>query len=520
MNAFKALSVAGAMIALLSCGSEQKPIEIESAQAMGTVGGLVLSAVTREPLAGANVTLLAGGVPSSMATDATGTFSFAQVPSGYVSIVIEHDEYLSALLSGYLLGAGEYPVDNASLTMGPVGLIPSSGTFSAMLVFEDGTPAGGITVTARTGIRFYDYTGLDYYSQAGQVTTVSAETDATGLVTFTGLPDFVLLGEGANDLVNVVVPPIAADAGSPSIYRYPGGLFTYHLTAVASLTPTIVLDAGSSAALAVEASNIQVLETGVFSPLFPSIVPQAGPLYIVFNRPLNPNATKVSLFDEGARGAQPVDRTSGMQTSISYNTIQLGFTPELTAASEYNLIIHAVAGAGDQLVRYDAWAPFFTQVSGAVARPTMEREVTNALIHEEILHLTFAEPIGTGDPALNETGFAGATCVLFFNYDFGTADGGIGDSGGETGNESCAMGAGVGVLKSEEIDAPGLLGRSGYTKHWKIDKLPNKGGLESMPAGTSFNIVFSRISSPSWLMKRVNGEPVPDFVGTTTLVLP
>ena len=145
MNAFKALTVAGAVVALLSCGTSQKPIEISSAQAMGTVGGLVLSGVTREPLSGATVQLLAGGVPSSATTDATGAFTFAKVPSGEVSITIDKTDYLSAMLHGYLLGAGEYPIDNASLTFGPIGLMPASGTFSALLMFDDGSPAGGIS---------------------------------------------------------------------------------------------------------------------------------------------------------------------------------------------------------------------------------------------------------------------------------------------------------------------------------------------------------------------------------------
>jgi hypothetical protein len=517
MNAFKVLSVAGAVLALLSCGSEQKPIEITSAHATGTVGGMVLNAVTREPLSGVKVTLLAGGVPSTMDTDATGAFTFAQVGSGYVAVSLDHDDYLSASLTGYLLGAGEYPVDNASLTFGPIGLIPSSGTFAAMLIFDDGSPAGGITVTARTNTRFYDYSGTDSYSGTSQVTTVWADTDPTGVVTFTGLPDFVALGDGSNDWITVVVPPIPADSGAPSLYKYPGGAFPFRMTQLVSLTPIIVLEAASPGALAVTASNVQALEATVANPV-PSIIPQAGPLYIVFNQPLDPTATKVTLFDEGSPAVAPVDRSSAVQTSISFNMIQLGFTPELTAASEYNLVIHAVAGAGDQLVRYDGWAPFFTQVSGSMVRPTLNREIINALTHEEVLHLTFAEPIGTGNPAANV--FSGdAYCVAFFSADFGTADGGIGDQPGETGNASCNV-AGV-TFMAEEPDPTGMAGLSGYTKHWKIDRLPTKGGgLESLPAGTPFNLVFSRIADSTRLMKRVNGEPVQDFVGTSSLTLP
>jgi hypothetical protein len=517
MNALKALTVAGAMFALLSCGSEQKPIEITGAQAMGTVGGMVLSGVTREPITGATVTLLAGGVPSTFTTDATGAFTFPQVPSGEVSITIEKTDYLSAILHGTLLGAGEYPINNASLTFGPIGLMPSSGTFSALLLFDDGAPAGGISITARTNYSFYDYSGAATTSGSAQGRVFTADTDASGLVTFTGLPDFVLLGDGTNDWVTLVVPPIAAASGSPSMYRYPGGIFTYHMTAVAALTPTIVLEQPPMGQLAVVASTISVLE-GATSNLVPSVVPKSGPLYIAFNQPLDPNATTVTLWDEGKGYPLELskDQTSVVQQSISYNIIQLAFSPELMGSSEYNLVVHAVAGAGDQVVKYDNWAPFFTEPTASVLKPTLTREVVDAVNHVEVIHVTFAEPVGTGNPSTNV--FQGNDCVLFFNTQLGDGDGGVGNDPGETGNINCIANA-VNAFQSEEPDPPGLASTSGYTKYWRF-QLPVAPGPTSLPAATPFSIVFSRISNPAYTMRRVNGETLPDFTGALNLVLP
>jgi hypothetical protein len=515
MNAFKALSVVGAMVALLSCAAEQKPIEITGAQAMGTVGGMVLSAVTREPLSGVTVTLIAGGVPTTATTDATGTFSFAEVPSGEVSVTLDHADYLSALMHGYLQGAGEYPIDNASLSFGPLGLIPASGTFTALVLFDDGSPAGGITLTARTTTRFYDYT--DAYTSAGsaQATTVSAATDATGLVTFTGLPDFLLLGDGAADTVSIIVPPIPAGSGAPSLYRYQGGIFSYHMTAVGSITPTIVLEQPLIGALTVTASNIQSLEGSVANPV-PSVIPKAGPLYIAFNQPLDPVATSIQLYEEGSPDVQARDQTAVVQKTVSYNVIQLSFSPELTAASEYNIVIHAVAGAADQLVRYDNWAPFFTEPTATMLKPAMEREVIDPVNHVEVIHMVFAEPVGTGNPSTNI--FQGTDCVLFYNHDLGPTVGGIvGDDPGETGATTCLGVAGY-ALQAEEPDPPGPAGLSGYTKYWKFT-LPAPAAA-SLPVATPFSIVFSRVSNPSYVMKRVNGQVVPDFVGSLNLILP
>jgi hypothetical protein len=516
MNAFKALSVAGAMVALLSCAAEQKPIEITGAQAMGTVGGMVLDAVSRDPVSGVSVTLIAGGVPTTATTDATGTFSFPQVASGEVSVTLDHADYLSALMHGSLNGAGEYPITNASLTFGPIGLIPASGTFSALVLFDDGSPAGGVTLTARTTTRFFDYSYSYSAATSAQTTTVTADTDATGLVKFTGLPDFLLLGDGNADLVSVIVPPIAAASGSPSLYRFPGGIFSYHLTALGAITPTIVLEQPAFGALTVVASNIQSLEGSIANPV-PSIIAKGGPLYIAFNQALDPVATSIQLFEEGSPDVQARDQTAVVQKSISYNVIQLSFSPELTAASEYNIVIHAVSGAGDQLVRYDNWAPFFTEPTATMLKPAMVREIVDALNHVEVIHMVFAEPVGTGNPGLNI--FQGGDCVLFYNHDLGPTVGGIvGDDPGETGNPTCLAGA-ANALQAEEPDPPGAAGLSGYTKYWKFT-LPVAPGPASLAVATPFSIVFSRVTNPVFTMKRVNGQVVPDFVGSLGLILP
>jgi hypothetical protein len=509
MKALKAVSVAWLAMGIIACGSDQQPLEIRTANSTGTVGGLVLDAVTLDPLPNVDVTLLAGGVATPVQTDAAGAFSFTLVPTGTVGLTISHPSYLSAVVRSELVGAGEYPIDNATLSVGPIALVPSSGSFSALVMYDDGSPAGDIPLTARSQLRFYDLGGNLGMTNGAQLTTVSATTDASGLVTFTGLPDFVLLGDGANDLVSVVVPPIAGDSGGPAIYRYPGGTFNYHMTAVGSTTPLIVLDQDNANSLAVTASTIQSLEPGAVTNPVPSVVPAGGPIFVAFNQALSADYTTVQLLDETGK-----DQTALVQKSVAYNTLQLTFSPELSQSAEYNLLIHGVGSIGDKLVRGDFTAPFFTPPTPTVLKPAMTREVLDPLTYSEVIHLVFAEPIGTGVPGSNV--FSGGNCVLFFTIALDGDDSEVGNDPGETTNPNCL---GNIVLESEEPDPAGMAGLSGYTKYWKFN-LPVLPGPAAIPTGTPINIVFSRVASGGMLMKRVTGETVPDFVGTMNLVLP
>jgi len=500
-------------LSLASCGSDQKPIEIKGAKAMGSVGGLVLDAATREPLEGVTVTLVAGSATASMTTDATGAFSFSEVPSGDVVVTLSKSGYLSAAVTGTLMGAGEYPITNASLTLGPFGLIPATGTFQAVLVYENGAPAGDVPVTARTHVRYYNYGAAGEATADAQTTVVSARTDGTGLVRFSGLPDFALVGEGTADQVTLVVPPIPAPPGSPAMYTYPGGSFVFHMTAVASQTPVVVLTAGSPQNLSVVASSLASLEASG-GAMVPTIVPRGGPIFITFNQPLDPVATTVTLLDEGTPSSLAADKTAMVQKSVVYNTLQLSFSPELAAASEYNLVIHAVSSMGDRTVRYDGWAPFFTEVPTTLSKPTMTREVIDPVNHIEVIHLVFPEPVGTG-AAVNNV-FQNQNCVLFFSVPLTAENNEIGDDPGETGNAACR---GDLVLQAEEPDPPGMAGTSGYTKYWKFN-LPVLAGPSSVPQGTPVNIVFSRVPQADRTMRRVTGEPVADLVGPMNLTLP
>ncbi|HEY3352957.1 MAG TPA: carboxypeptidase-like regulatory domain-containing protein [Polyangia bacterium] len=509
-TAVKAACFAWLVGGLVACGSDQQPLEVKASKAEGSVGGVVLNAATREPLAGAKIALVAGGIAATpVTTGADGSFTFTKVSAGDVVVMIDIEGYLSATLHGTLPGAAQYPVDNTVLTFGPIALVPATGTFQAILQFEDGSPAGGLTLTARTNLRFYDYaeSGAGVGYGQSQVSLASGTTDAAGLVMFTGLPDFFAIGEAALDLVTVIVPPIAGQTGDPALYKYPGGSFAYHMLAVGAATPVIFLRQPTPVGLAVVASSIPALE-GAPASAVPAIVPRSGPIWITFNQPLDATNTKVTVLDELglALNSQPT-------VTFAYDTMQIAFTPALPEEpGEYNLIVHAVAAVGDHLMRTDLWAPFFTPIPAAMLKPTLVRETVGT---EDWIHLTFHEPIG-GIPG---SMLSGANCVIFTNINLGATSTTIGDEPGETGNASCI---GTQVFYSEEQDPAGFVSASGYNRKWKF-ALPLMGPAPGtqIPAGTPFQLVFGHVADPTYTMKRVNGQAVPDFVGTTLgLLLP
>jgi hypothetical protein len=496
------------LVALVSaCGSDQQPLEIRSTQAIGSVGGMILDAATLEPIAGASVTLVAGGTASTGTTDASGTFAFEEISVGEVAATVAATSYLSAVLHGTLPGAAEFPVDNTVLTFGPIALVPATGSMTAMVQFDDGSPAAGLLLTARADRRFYDYStkGQAAGYEEAQATVVTATTDASGLVTFAGLPDFALIGESAEDLVTVIVPPIVGQAGDPSLYRYPGGSFPFHLLAVGASTPVIVLRQPTPAALEVVASSISALE-GAGPGAVPAVIQPSGPIWITFNQPLDAANTRVVVLDEAGASVntQPT-------VTVAYATLQLGFAPQLPEdPSEYNLVIHAVAAVGDRLLRADLWAPFFTPPPTTIVKPTLTRETT---VTTDVVTVTFHEPVGTGNAARNT--LDGANCVLFFSIDL---DGSLttGDAPGETGNPTC-----VDTLTQLEPDPAGICGLSGYTRKFQFEVPKVMPGGTPVPAGTPFQMVFSRVVDTNHLFERVNGQVVPDFAGSSlNLILP
>jgi hypothetical protein len=271
----------------------------------------------------------------------------------------------------------------------------------------------------------------------------------------------------------------------------------------------IILNDQTPSNLTIVASNIPALMGNGGQNVVPAIISRSGPIYITFNQAVDPTGTKVTVLDEAgvAVNTQPT-------AVFGYNTLTLNFSPALPdVPAEYNLVLHAVAAAGAGQLRSDVWAPFFTPVPTQMLKPTLTRESDGST---DWIHVTFHEPIGTGVSGYNM--LQGSNCVIFFSIELGTGSTTIGDDAGETGNANCLAWE---SFSSDEVDPTGIAGLSGYATRWTF-QLPIVPSLTTpVPSQTPVQLVFSHVADAHYIMKRVNGQPVPDFAGSTlALMLP
>ncbi len=493
-----AIAVLAAGLSGCSCGDS---LNVDNVSPEGSVGGIIVDAESRAPLAGASVALLAGGTMfEEVQTDDTGAFAFEKVPAGDVLVTITAPEgYRSIWLRDELPNAaGEFPTGNSSLTLGPIGLVPMSETFSVRVLDQYGKPVSQYPMALEHFNEWVDFSGGTPIGR-GSV-QVEATTDSSGYANFTNIPNMLALSTQLNDTVVVLLPPL--DEDSNNVYEYGGGDRIFHLRALADPTPDVVLDSGFTTVLQIRNSTIaQMAGTGGTHPL-PAVLAINDVIHFAFNLPIQPSA-EITISDEFGAA---ITQTPALSITGDYLAINFNGDP-LLPGNEYNIHIHAVASVGERLVEGDFAGSFFTPgVGAAVTVDSITRDGSNRV------DLEFSEPIGTV-ASVNLTGEAG--CVTFFPANLADVSqtGYVGDAPGELNNPSCA---GYNMY-SNEPDPEGLPGPSGYTKYWYfIDPID----ITLTTPATGVHLLFSHVSNQNYIMQRPNGVPVEDFTGTTSIAIP
>ncbi len=483
-------SLAIALVALVgACGGDS--LSIDKADAEGSVGGMLVDAATRTPIPGVSVSIIAGGEktfePVMSAED--GSFAFNNVPAGPVLVSFTAAGYHTAWVRGDLANsAGEFPAGNSTLTIGPIGLVSSAGSFKLRVLDPDGAPVSMYTVSATSLAQYVDLssgTGVG----TGQV-SITATSDANGYLTFQGMPDFYTLPPTVNDWVTFLLPPY--DANGDTIYEYAGGVQQLTLRSLRDPTPNIILDDAYSTSLSIRASNIGQLSGAPGTGGSAAVLGISDTIHVSFNLPVQNTAT-VNITDE--RG-NPINKSPSISIVDDNLTIAFGSDP-LLPGEEYNIHIHAVAAVGDRLVTGDFVASFFTRGLGADITATATRDTNDRVF------VTFSEPVGY--PTTGAISLSGGNCVVFFNTDLNAA-GGVGDAPNELTGPSCNI-----QLLSAEPDPIGPVGRSGYTKHWEFTAPKLSDGTTSIAAGVSTHLLFTRIGNAAWLIERPDGTPIGDM---------
>lgn len=470
----------------LRCGGDDS-LGVGNVAPEGSVGGLVLDAATRKPLAKVSVRVIAGGaiLPAEAAqSDDSGRFAIQKVPAGDVIVQLTPPKgYAPVQINATLEGsAGDFPLGNATLSLGPIGVVPLATSkadgFAVRLVTPGGVPAASVDASLRTSFSWISYE--DGVPTAKGAIVVEGVSDNSGVIRFSGIPHYGklagLMGKGAvSDELRLVIAPF--DTNDDGSYEFLGKQVTFNATQLSgSSMPTVVLDSGLS--------QLKILAASV-GKLYGKKLPRvlkgtSGPLRAVFNMPLD-SSTSALLYDEEGKKLS----SSAVSVKVDGNLLVLSLSG-LQAAREYNLLLNAAALVGGQRIVATFGTPFFTPAtSTAVVKVASVKKVGSA--H----HLRFSEPLGTGSSSTN------SQRIVYVDYDLNGSST-TGDAAGELGASSTAI-----TLSHLEVDPPGPAGRSGFASGWSVT-LP-KVGANALPSGTT---VWLKLGAATPPITRASGEAV------------
>lgn len=481
-------------LAAVACGGDDEPLGITNVTPKGSVGGVVVDLSSGEPIAGVSISVVAGAsilppAETPAVTDADGRFSVGDVPAGQLIVELTPPSgYLAVRFQATLDdAAGEFPRDNATLSLGPIALAPlapETSPFVVRLLLPSGAPAAGIKASARAD---FSWALMSYDRPTAKgLTVVEAVSDAAGLLAFKGLPDFARLAAldgqgGITDKVQIWVPP--ADTDGDGLFDFLGTSRTFQVNSIDAVVPTVALTS-SVTQLQIVATSIPGLNGQPGTRVLPSA---AGPFFVAFNLPLDQGLTSATLYDgDGLAVEAPT-------LNIDGTLLTLNFT-NLVEGQEYNINLRAVATTSGSPVEKTFATPFFVptvdgvEVTAALSRP----DSASALVD-----VTFNLPVGTGSPSQN------TLPVVFFDYDI-DGDGSKGNFPGEVGAATSNIN-----LTAVEEDPPGAVGLSGFTRTWRFGLPSVIDGL--VPSGTTVQL---HLANRAPLVTRASGELVGDFTAT------
>jgi hypothetical protein len=518
------MRITSALLFLALIGGCDSTVAVGNGNPIGTVGGVVIDATTEQPIMGATAVVISGGksYTSQQPSDMNGIFSVPKVPAGAIIVQISNMGFITAEFNTTLGGnIGNFPVRDPVLTIGPIGLIPATGTFNVRLVDENGAAVPMVKVVGTSSVRYVDFGTFQAGAGVPQGNVIfNATSDANGLVSFSGIPPYASLGSYVDDSFRVTVPPVKV-MGSES-YQFLGITQTFrpaHLDS-SSQSPTITL-AGPHTALFVLESNISYLRYGAVFDTFDGLtVPPGGPITVEFNQAVNPQSVRAVFYDEDGVSPAP------SQPTITVTTNLLTITPQapLPAGNRFNMDLHATSALAALQTDVQAevniqFVPFFTappansspQISGTPSKTT--DGANNVIVTFQL-----SEPIGLGQ------GRTGAiSCVAFYeniNLDNGAPTAYPGEYNNNGQSLTCwAQGSPLPAMDITAIRPVEVAPvTTGFTTRYQVTVDNITAGFQgpcsaagitcSRPAaGTKVHLVFDKLP-PSQTVRRTNGQVV------------
>ena len=481
----------------------------------GYVAGQILDANTKQPLSSANIRLFGGGIDVPLETDQDGYFQHGPVPSGSLySVNVSKTGYTEATLTGIFINpsAGDFPLDNGGVFLGPISLIPSDGTVSVQVVSYTGQPISGAQVTVETSVAYYS-------STSARGTTVSeGATDENGLATVAGLANLINLPPRQRTNTSFVVTVAPVDLDADGVFDLAGTVMTMGAGDVYERrAPSIVVLRApqEEQALQIIASNVDRLVPGR-NPQSPTVLAPDETIYIVFNQAVaGADSFLVELVDETG------DNVIATTVSIGAlgNVVQLGHDTRFAAGQEYNLRLLARTADGEIGSSLQVAAPFFgrgdpsevVRVQGEFVDVNGDGRWGNS---SDRFELRLSRPVGRA----GSTGQT-YTAELFLELDLnGTST--IGDARGELPRPGSNRPYPQPILlQSSEPLPPNGAGRSGFTRylanHRQLLALP----LAELEGPVAFEVRLSPSTNNGTLLVDPDGREAPARLeGTAALV--
>jgi hypothetical protein len=542
--------------AVMTIGACSQGVNVNNGNPTGVVGGVIVDASNEQPIGGATVNVIAGGSTFSGSTDTNGQFAVTKVPAGSFILSVVQMGYVTAQITDTLVGAvGNFPVNNPSKTVGPVGLLPAGGTFTVHVLDETGAAVANLKLSARTHVRQILYVNGLPMQQGGY--EVQATTGADGSATFMGLPIYGALAmlSGDIDELDVAVPPTKI-MGS-EVYNFLGSTFSFFLNRLSSSAQVISLP-GPNSPLQIVDSNIEYLKgrTNASAALFNlatgSQIPINGPINVAFNQAISSSSLRTIFLDVDGKQLS----TTAMAT-VALNQVTITPSAPLPAGKRFNLILHASAatdtGTPGGAPELNVTTPFWTQPPSGSPITVVANSVVvvQPVGGTGTVTATFelSEPIGVGfgtSGVLDCVAFYEVLSSTGFNNDGNTVFQGDWKSTtapatmpptnlvcrqtlGVVGNPQINVTAMTPVESTNPTTNPTLI--TGFTSRFSIPiaQAPlasNQGPCKiNMPAGTlpgcslpatgtKVHLIFSRQDSTT-TVKKVNGVPVPDNIVVT-----
>jgi hypothetical protein len=313
----------------------------------GFITGTVYDFTTNLPIAGAQVAIWGAGVTQTSATDSSGAFSFGPIPAARYGARIEAGGFADASISAIEIpsAAGNFPVERGAVVVGPIGLLPTTGTFAVQVISERGEPVRGARVAAETAVRWFQ-DGAPRGTVIGR-----GESDPFGYAEITGLIDYRGLPPRLEPQASLVVTVEPIDLDGDQVPDLRGTTVAFAGAEVRGGTrpPVIVVSAA--------AAGLQLVASNVFrpAPQEPVVLAPGAPIRAVFNQEIDADGTLVDLRDESGAAAIPA---TAMVTGLG-NALEVTPSEALLLGQEYNLLLRVRSAGGNPATALVLSAPFF-----------------------------------------------------------------------------------------------------------------------------------------------------------------